>query len=237
VFNSIETASGTEMLLRQQAQKLEGEFKSQQVELQEINAEPERKAHQLADQNAAVERSNRQIEDAHKSLQEKAEQLSLTSKYKSEFLANMSHELRSPLNSLLLLAEQLCQNRDQNLTDKQLEMVKVMHASGRDLLHVINDILDLSKIEAGSATLEVTDITPAALASELDKSFRHQIEAKGLGFRIAFAPDLPPLLHTDAQRVKQLLTNLLSNALKFTTRGSVSLSARIAGSGCFDVCR
>jgi HAMP domain-containing protein/signal transduction histidine kinase/DNA-binding response OmpR family regulator len=231
VFNSIETASGTEMLLRQQAQKLEGEFKSQQVELQEINAELERKAHQLADQNAAVERSNRQIEDARKSLQEKAEQLSLTSKYKSEFLANMSHELRSPLNSLLLLAEQLRQNRDQNLTDKQLEMVKVMHASGRDLLHVINDILDLSKIEAGSATLDLTDITPATLASELDKVFRYQIEAKGLGFRIAFAPDLPPVLHTDVQRVKQLLTNLLSNALKFTNRGSVTLSARIARSG------
>jgi signal transduction histidine kinase/DNA-binding response OmpR family regulator/HAMP domain-containing protein len=231
VFNSIETASGTEMLLRQQAQKLEGEFKSQQAELQEINAELERKAHQLADQNTEVERKNRQIEDARKSLQEKAEQLSLTSKYKSEFLANMSHELRSPLNSLLLLAEQLRQNREQNLSDKQLEMIKVMHASGRDLLHVINDILDLSKIEAGSTTLEIINISPAALASELDKVFRYQVEAKGLGFRIEFAPDLPPVLRTDAQRVKQLLTNLLSNALKFTTKGSVTLSARLAHEG------
>jgi signal transduction histidine kinase/DNA-binding response OmpR family regulator len=231
VFNSIETASGTEMLLRQQAQKLEGEFQSQQAQLQETNAELERKAHQLAEQNAEVERKNRQIEEARKSLQEKAEQLSLTSKYKSEFLANMSHELRSPLNSLLLLAEQLRQNREQNLSDKQLEMVKVMHASGRDLLHVINDILDLSKIEAGSATLDITDITPAALAGELDKSFRYQCEAKGLSFTIDFAADLPPVLRTDAQRVKQLLTNLLSNALKFTSRGGVTLAARVARGG------
>ena len=231
VFNSIETASGTEMLLRQQAQKLEGEYKSQQSELQEINAELERKAHQLADQNAEVEAKNRQIEEARKNLQEKAEQLSLTSRYKSEFLANMSHELRSPLNSLLLLAEQLRQNREHNLNEKQIEMVKVMYGSGRDLLHVINDILDLSKIEAGSISLDITDIAPAALARELEKSMRGQFEAKGLAFRVDLAPDLPPLLRTDVQRVKQLLTNLLSNALKFTSRGSVTLAARIAGSG------
>jgi CheY-like chemotaxis protein len=231
VFNSIETASSTEMLLRQQAQKLEGEFQSQQAQLQETNAELERKAHQLAEQNAEVERKNREIEEARKSLQEKAEQLSLTSKYKSEFLANMSHELRSPLNSLLLLAEQLRQNREQNLSDKQIEMVRVMHSSGRDLLHVINDILDLSKIEAGSATLDITDIRPAALAGELDKSFRYQFEAKGLSFRIDFAADLPPVLRTDTQRVKQLLTNLLSNALKFTSRGGVTLAARVASGG------
>ena len=231
VFNSIETAANTEMLLRQQAQKLEGEFTSQQDELQKINAELEGKARQLAEQNAEVERKNREIEDARRSLQEKAEQLTLTSKYKSEFLANMSHELRSPLNSLLLLAEQLRQNRDQNLSAKQIEMVKVMHASGHDLLHLINDILDLSKIEAGSVTLEMTEAAPAALASELDKGFRYQIEAKGLAFRIAFAPDLPPLLHTDVQRVKQLLTNLLSNALKFTSKGSITLAARVARSG------
>jgi signal transduction histidine kinase/DNA-binding response OmpR family regulator/HAMP domain-containing protein len=231
VFNSIETASSTEMLLRQQAQMLEGEFKSQQGELRESNAELERKARQLAEQNTEVERKNRQIEEARNSLQEKAEQLALTSKYKSEFLANMSHELRSPLNSLLLLAEQLRQNREQNLTDKQLEMVKVMHASGRDLLHLINDILDLSKIEAGSATLEIGDVVPTALAGELDKSFRYQAEAKGLAFTIAFEPDLPPVLRTDGQRVKQVLTNLLANALKFSSRGSITLAARIARGG------
>ena len=231
VFNSIETASSTEMLLRQQAQKLEGEFTSQQARLQETNAELERKARQLADQNTEVERKNREIEEARRSLQEKAEQLSLTSKYKSEFLANMSHELRSPLNSLLLLAEQLRQNREHNLSGKQLEMVKVMHASGRDLLHVINDILDLSKIEAGAATLDIGEVAPATLAGELDKTFRYGCEAKGLAFRIDFAPDLPPLLRTDVGRVKQVLTNLLSNALKFTARGSVTLSARVAHGG------
>jgi signal transduction histidine kinase/DNA-binding response OmpR family regulator len=231
VFNSIETASSTEMLLRQQAQTLEGEFTAQQARLQETNAELERKARQLSDQNTEVERKNREIEEARKSLQEKAEQLSLTSKYKSAFLANMSHELRSPLNSLLLLAEQLRQNRDHNLTEKQLEMVRVMHASGGDLLHLINDILDLSKIEAGSATLDIADVAPATLASELDKSFRYQAEAKGLAFRIDFAPDLPALLRTDFQRLKQVLTNLLSNALKFTSRGGVTLSARIAHRG------
>ena len=231
VFNSIETASGTEMLLRQQAQQLGGEFKSQQAELQESNAELERKARQLAEQNAEVERKNREIGDARNSLQEKAEQLALTSKYKSEFLANMSHELRSPLNSLLLLAEQLRQNRDQNLTEKQVEMIKVMHASGRDLLHLINDILDLSKIEAGSATLEIGEVSVARLASDLDKNFRYQTQAKGLGFTIDFAPDLPVMLRTDGQRLKQVLTNLLSNAIKFTSKGSVTLAARIAHSG------
>jgi HAMP domain-containing protein/signal transduction histidine kinase/DNA-binding response OmpR family regulator len=231
VFNSIETASGTEMLLRQQAQLLEGEFKSQQNELQKTNAELERKAHQLSEQNAEVERKNREIEDARKSLQEKAEQLALTSKYKSEFLANMSHELRSPLNSLLLLAEQLRQNKDQNLTDKQLEMVRVMHGSGRDLLHLINDILDLSKIESGSASLEVGDLEVGRLAEDLDKAFRYQAEARGLGFTLEFAPKLPAVLRTDAQRLKQILTNLLSNALKFTTKGSVSLSVRVANGG------
>jgi signal transduction histidine kinase/DNA-binding response OmpR family regulator len=231
VFNSIESAAGTETLLRQQAQKLEGEFQFQQAELQKSNAELERKAHQLAEQNVEVARKNQEIEEGRKSLQEKAEQLTLTSKYKSEFLANMSHELRSPLNSLLLLAEQLRQNRDQNLTDKQLEMIKVMHASGRDLLHLINDILDLSKIEAGGANLDITDVSLSSLANELDKSFRYQFEAKGLAFTVDFAPDLPSTVRTDGQRVKQLLTNLLSNALKFTSKGSVSLTARVARSG------
>jgi signal transduction histidine kinase/CheY-like chemotaxis protein/HAMP domain-containing protein len=231
VFNSIETASGSETLLRRQAETLEGEFRSQQAELQKSNAELERKALQLAEQNAEVERKNREIEEARASLQDKAEQLALSSKYKSDFLANMSHELRSPLNSLLLLAEQLCQYRDQNLTPRQLEMVKVMDASGRDLLHLINDILDLSKIEAGGATLESGDIATATLAGELDKSFRYQVEAKGLAWSLEFAPDLPPVLHTDGQRLKQLLTNLLSNAVKFTSHGSVALGARVAQSG------
>ena len=231
VFNSIETAAGTETLLRQQAQQLEGKFKTQQNELQDINAELERKARQLAEQNAEVGRKNREIEVARSSLQEKAEQLALTSKYKSEFLANMSHELRTPLNSLLLVAEQLRQNRDHNLSDKQLEMVRVMHGSGRDLLHLINDILDLSKIEAGSAMLEIDDMPLARLVEDLDKSFHYLASAKGLSFVIDFAPDLPAMLRTDGQRLKQVLTNLLSNAVKFTGRGKVVLAARVAHAG------
>jgi HAMP domain-containing protein/signal transduction histidine kinase/CheY-like chemotaxis protein len=230
VFNSIETASSTEMLL-QQSQSLAGELKSQQDELQKTNAELEQKARQLSTQNDEVERQNREIELARVTLQEKAEQLAVTSKYKSEFLANMSHELRTPLNSLLLLAEQLRQNRDKNLRDKQLEMIQVIHDSGSDLLYLINDILDLSKIESGNVTLDVEDMPTSALMTHVNQTFRHLAEAKGLSFQVDFAPELPPYLRTDAQRLKQILKNLLSNAIKFTSHGGVTLSVHIARSG------
>jgi HAMP domain-containing protein/signal transduction histidine kinase/DNA-binding response OmpR family regulator len=230
VFSSIETASSTEALL-QQSQSLAGELKAQQDELQKTNAELEQKARQLSEQNVEVERKNREIEVARSNLQEKAEQLALTSKYKSEFLANMSHELRTPLNSLLLLAEQLLQNRDQNLSDKQLEMVRIIHGSGSDLLHLINDILDLSKIESGSVTLDIQDVPTSELSGHVERTFRHLAEAKGLAFRIDFAPDLPPFIRSDEQRLKQILKNLLSNAIKFTSRGSVTMAAHIARSG------
>jgi len=230
VFNSIETASSTEALL-QQSQSLAGELKAQQDELQKTNAELEQKARQLSDQNVEVERKNREIEVARSNLQEKAEQLALTSKYKSEFLANMSHELRTPLNSLLLLAEQLRQNRDQNLSPKQLEMVKIIHGSGSDLLHLINDILDLAKIESGSVTLDIEDVPVSELSVHLKRTFSHLAEAKGLAFRLDFASDLPTTIHTDQQRLEQVLKNLLSNAIKFTTSGSVTLAARIVRSG------
>ena len=230
VFNSIETASSTEALL-QQSQSLAGELKAQQDELQKTNAELEQKARQLSAQNAEVERQNREIDFARRNLQEKAEQLALTSKYKSEFLANMSHELRTPLNSLLLLAEQLRQNRNQNLSEKQLEMVKVIHESGSDLLHLINDILDLSKIEAGSVTLDIEDVPASELIDHAEQTFRHLAEAKGLAFLLDFAPELPPFIRTDGQRLKQILKNLLSNAIKFTSKGSVTLSAYVARSG------
>ncbi|MFB9241312.1 HAMP domain-containing protein [Massilia antarctica] len=231
VFNSIETASGTERLLRQQALLLEGEFKSQQNELQKTNAELEQKALQLSEQNAEVERKNREIEVARLSLQEKAEQLARTSKYKSEFLANMSHELRTPLNSLLLLAEQMRQNRDRNLSVRQLEMVRVMHGAGRDLLLLINDILDLSKIESGSASIELDDVAVSELVSDLDKAFRYQVEFKRLALAFELSPALPALLRTDGLRLKQLLKNLLSNAVKFTEHGTVTLAVRPVRSG------
>ncbi|HEY0846702.1 MAG TPA: HAMP domain-containing protein [Noviherbaspirillum sp.] len=230
VFNSIETASRTEALL-QQSQSLASELKAQQDELQKTNAELEQKALQLSEQNAEVERKNREIEVARSNIEEKAEQLALTSKYKSEFLANMSHELRTPLNSLLLLAEQLRQNLENNLSAKQLEMVKVIHSAGSELLHLINDILDLSKIEAGSVTLDIEDVPMGELADHVAKTFRHLAEAKGLEFLLDFAPDLPRTIHTDGHRLKQVLKNLLSNAIKFTARGSVTLAVRSARSG------
>ncbi|GAB3543873.1 HAMP domain-containing protein [Noviherbaspirillum agri] len=230
VFNSIETASRTETLL-QQSQSLAGELKAQQDELQKTNAELEQKARQLSDQNAEVERKNREIEVARGSLQDKAEQLALTSKYKSEFLANMSHELRTPLNSLLLLAEQMRQNIERNLTPKQLEMIRIIHGAGSELLHLINDILDLSKIESGSVTLNVEDVTFAELAEHVEQTFRHVAEEKGLAFRLEFSSDLPATIHTDGQRLKQVLKNLLSNAIKFTSRGGVTLSVQPARAG------
>jgi signal transduction histidine kinase/HAMP domain-containing protein/DNA-binding response OmpR family regulator len=230
VFNSIETASSTEALL-QQSQSLAGELKSRQDELQKTNAELEQKARQLSEQNAEVERKNREIEVARSNLQEKAEQLALTSKYKSEFLANMSHELRTPLNSLLLLAEQLRQNREQHLSSKELDMVKIIHGSGSDLLHLINDILDLSKIESGSVTLDIENVPTSELIDHVENTFRHLAEAKGLAFKLDFAPDLPPTIRTDGQRLEQVLKNLLSNAVKFTAKGSVTLFAHVARRG------
>jgi signal transduction histidine kinase/CheY-like chemotaxis protein/HAMP domain-containing protein len=230
VFNSIETTSRTDALL-QQSQSLAGELKTQQDELQKTNAELEQKARQLSDQNTEVERKNREIEVARNNLEEKAEQLSLTSKYKSEFLANMSHELRTPLNSLLLLAEQMRLNLESNLTPKQIEMIKVIHGAGSELLHLINDILDLSKIESGSVTLNIEDIPMSALADHVSSTFHHLAEAKGLDFRLDFAPDLPLTIQTDGQRLKQILKNLLSNAIKFTAKGGVKLAVDIARSG------
>ena len=230
VFNSIESAASTEALL-QQSQSLANELKSQQDELQKTNAELQQKALQLSAQNAEVERKNREIEVARASLQEQASQLALTSKYKSEFLANMSHELRTPLNSLLLLADQLNQNRGGNLTPQQMEMIKIIHGSGTDLLQLINDILDLSKIEAGSTTLEPKDLPFTRLADHVDNTFRHLAEAKGLEFTLDLAPDLPPCVHTDEQRLQQVLKNLIANAIKFTERGSVTFKIGVARSG------
>ncbi|HZA28602.1 MAG TPA: histidine kinase dimerization/phospho-acceptor domain-containing protein, partial [Gammaproteobacteria bacterium] len=230
VFNSIESAASTEALL-QQSQSLANELKSQQDELQKTNAELQQKALQLSAQNAEVERKNREIEVARASLQEQASQLALTSKYKSEFLANMSHELRTPLNSLLLLADQLNQDRGGNLTPQQMEMIKIIHGSGTDLLQLINDILDLSKIEAGSTTLEPKDLPFTRLADHVDNTFRHLAEAKGLEFTLDLAPDLPPCVHTDEQRLQQVLKNLIANAIKFTERGSVTFKIGVARSG------
>jgi HAMP domain-containing protein/CheY-like chemotaxis protein len=222
VLNTIEAGSRTEDLLKQ-SQALAQELKSGQQELQQTNEELEEKARLLAQQNAEVERKNREIEDTRRAIEEKAEQLALTSRYKSEFLANMSHELRTPLNSLLLLAEQLMENVEGNLTQKQLAFSRTIHDAGNDLLHLINDILDLSKIESGTVVLEVEEIPTTIIRDHVENTFRHVAEAKGVGFKVEFAPDLPQRVATDAKRLLQVLKNLLSNAFKFTEKGSVDI--------------
>jgi signal transduction histidine kinase/HAMP domain-containing protein/CheY-like chemotaxis protein len=222
VLNTIEANMRTENLLKQ-SQSLAGELQSQQEELQQTNAELGEKARLLAEQNEEVERKNREVEQARQALEEKARQLALTSKYKSEFLANMSHELRTPLNSLLILSDQLSKNNDNNLTVRQVEFAKTIHSSGNDLLALINDILDLSKIESGTVILDIGDISFKDLSEYVERTFRHMAESKRLHFELDFASNLPRALHTDAKRLQQVLKNLLSNAFKFTDRGQVAL--------------
>ncbi|HET6320229.1 MAG TPA: GAF domain-containing protein, partial [Chloroflexota bacterium] len=211
VLNTIQANTRTEDLLRQ-SQSLSGELQNQQKELQESNEQLEEKARLLAEQNIEVERKNQEVEQARQALEEKAAQLALTSKYKSEFLANMSHELRTPLNSLLILAEQLSDNPQGNLSSRQVEFAKTIHASGRDLLALINDILDLSKIESGTVTVETGVGYFGEMADQLDRSFRHMAESKGLEFHIDVDNKLPEGFSTDSKRLYQILKNLLSNA-------------------------
>jgi HAMP domain-containing protein/signal transduction histidine kinase/CheY-like chemotaxis protein len=223
VLNTIEANTRTENLLRQ-SQSLAKELQSRQEELQQTNLELQEKAKLLAEQNAEVERKNAEVEQARQALEEKAEQLALTSKYKSEFLANMSHELRTPLNSLLILADQLAQNTEGNLEPRQIEFARTIHASGQDLLTLINDILDLSKIESGTVTVDIAALRFQELRSYVERTFGHVAEAKTLDFRVELDSDLPANMFTDSQRLEQVLRNLLSNAFKFTERGAVVLS-------------
>ena len=199
------------------------ELQTQQEELQQTNEELEEKARQLTEQKTEVERKNREVELAKEELEEKAEQLALTSRYKSQFLANMSHELRTPLNSLLILSRQLSDNRDGNLSGKQVEFASTIHQSGADLLSLINEILDLAKIESGTMSVDLADVPFSDLRDYVDRSFRQVAEEKKLDFQIELAPDLPPAIRTDDMRLRQVIRNLLSNALKFTEKGSVKL--------------
>src|SRR5581483_695389 len=231
VINAIEANTRTEGLLAQ-SQSLAEELQKQQEELRQTNAELAEKAALLAEQNERIEVKNREIEMASLALEEKAEQLQLSSKYKSEFLANMSHELRTPLNSLLILAKLLSDNSEANLTEKQVEFAKTIFAAGNDLLSLIDDILDLSKVEAGKMDVHPGDVAIADVVSYADRSFRPLIEEKGLRFEVDLATDLPAQLETDEQRLQQILRNLLSNAVKFTELGAVTLSitpARTSG--------
>ncbi|MGH8714193.1 MAG: response regulator, partial [Casimicrobiaceae bacterium] len=230
VINTIEANTRTEDLLTQ-SQSLAQELQSRQQELQQTNQELEEKAGLLAHQNQEVERKNQEVEQARKALEEKAEQLALTSKYKSEFLANMSHELRTPLNSLLILSDQLSRNPDSNLTPKQVEFAKTIHASGNDLLTLINDILDLSKIESGTVLVDPTDLLLDELRRYVERTFRHVAEAKNVDFFTRLDPKLSKSMFADGKRLQQVLKNLLSNAFKFTHEGHVTLSIESVKSG------
>jgi signal transduction histidine kinase/CheY-like chemotaxis protein len=230
VINTIEANTRTEDLLSQ-SQSLAQELQSRQQELQQTNQELQEKARLLVLQNEEVESKNQEVEQARQALEEKAKQLALTSKYKSEFLANMSHELRTPLNSLLILSDQLCKNPDGNLSPKQVDFSKTIHASGNDLLMLINDILDLSKIESGTVAVDIDDLSLLELSAYVERTFRHVAESKGLEFGIRLDPQLPTTVSTDAKRLQQIIKNLLSNAFKFTHRGQVILSIEPARSG------
>jgi len=230
VLNTIEATMRTENLL-QKSQQLTLELQTRQTELQHTNEELASKARQLAEQNAEVERKKKEVEQARGALEEKAAELALTSKYKSEFLANMSHELRTPLNSILILGQQLGENGPGNLTPKQVEFARTIHSSGTDLLTLINDILDLSKIESGTVTVEVEEITFASIQDGVVRTFRHVAEAKKLAFHIDLDPSLPRSLSSDPKRLQQILKNLLSNAFKFTAQGTVSMTVRAAAGG------
>ncbi len=230
VLNTIEANTRTEDLLKQ-SQSLARELQSQQEELQQTNAELGEKARLLAQQNVEVERKNSEVEQARQALEEKARQLALTSKYKSQFLANMSHELRTPLNSLLILSDQLTRNLEKNLTSRQVDWAKTIHSSGNDLLALINDILDLSKIESGTAVVDVGEVLFKDLQDYVDRAFRHVAESKKLDFELEFSRALPHSMRTDAKRLQQVIKNLLSNAFKFTERGKVSLEVSLAHHG------
>ena len=222
VLNSIEATMQTEGLLKQ-SQQLAGELQAQQRELQQTNEQLEQKAQQLAERNVEVERKNQEIEQARRALEEKATELALTSKYKSEFLANMSHELRTPLNSILILGQQLGENPEGNLTPKQVEFARTIHGAGTDLLNLISDILDLSKIESGTVTVDAEDIAFSNLVEMVARPFRHEADTRQLSFEVALDPDLGRSITTDSKRLQQVLKNLLSNAFKFTAQGGVRL--------------
>ena len=231
VFNTIEATMRTEGLLTQ-SQQLTVELQSRQSELQQTNEELGTKAKLLAEQNAEVERKNAEVEQARHALEEKAGELALTSKYKSEFLANMSHELRTPLNSILILSQQLAENSPGNLSGKQVEFSRNINSSGSDLLHLINDILDLSKIESGTVTVEIEEIPFVTLRDNIDRNFRHVAEAKNLPFHVVLsAESLPQFMDSDPKRLQQILKNLLSNAVKFTSHGHVKVRVDLATQG------
>jgi HAMP domain-containing protein/CheY-like chemotaxis protein/signal transduction histidine kinase len=230
VLNSIEASMQTDSLLKQ-SQQLAAELQTQQRELQQTNEQVEFKAQQLAERNVEVERKNQEIERARRALEEKAAELALTSRYKSEFLANMSHELRTPLNSILILGQQLGENPDGNLTARQVEFARTIHGAGTDLLNLISDILDLSKIESGTVTVDAEEVSFNTLLEMVTRTFRHEAEVRRLSFETQLDSALGRVMVTDSKRLQQVLKNLLSNAFKFTAQGGVRLSVVSAAGG------
>src|SRR5947208_1955648 len=202
-----------------------------QQELHATNEELQEKAQLLENEKKQVEAKNLEIEMARRALEEKAEQLALTSKYKSEFLANMSHELRTPLNSLLILSKLLADNAQANLTEKQVEFARTINSAGSDLLNLINDILDLSKVESGTVTIEVGEMPMQHLKQHMERTFRQLATDKALDFKVQFDGKLPENIRTDEKRLQQIVLTLPSNAFKFTSKGSVTLGVRCADKG------
>jgi signal transduction histidine kinase/DNA-binding response OmpR family regulator len=237
VLNTIAATMRTEGLLKQsqlltqELQARQTELTTKQEELHATNEELQEKAAALENEKRQVEAKNLEIEMARSAVEEKAEQLALTSKYKSEFLANMSHELRTPLNSLLILSKLLSDNGQGNLNEKQVEFAKTIHSAGSDLLSLINDILDLSKIESGTVTIEVGDMELISLKQHMERTFRQLAADKGLDFTVAIERGLPQAIRTDEKRLQQVVLNLLANAFKFTAKGGVTLDVRTAREG------
>jgi len=218
-----DTLLGQSQTLTAELQARSSELQARSEELQRSNADLEDKAELLAAQKQDIEAKNAEIERARAEIEERARQLALASQYKSQFLANMSHELRTPLNSLLILARLLAQNTGRNLSAKQVEYANVIHSAGSDLLQLINDILDLSKVEAGHMDIRSERFTLDALIEDLQATFQPLTTEKGLDFEVSIAPSAPAELATDRQRLRQVVGNLLSNAVKFTERGRVTL--------------
>ncbi|HVM38654.1 MAG TPA: HAMP domain-containing protein [Sphingomicrobium sp.] len=237
VLNTIAATMRTEGLLKQsqlltqELQARQTELTTKQEELHNTNEELQEKAQLLENEKKQVEAKNIEIEMARRAVEEKAEQLALTSKYKSEFLANMSHELRTPLNSLLILSKLLADNPQGNLNEKQTEFARTIHSAGSDLLSLINDILDLSKIESGTVSIEVGEMPMSSLKQHMERTFRQLAADKNLEFNVQFDPGLPAAIRTDEKRLQQVVLNLLSNAFKFTSQGSVTLAVRCASKG------
>jgi len=237
VLNTIAATMRTEELLKesqlltQELQARQTELTRKQEELHATNEELQEKAQLLENEKRQVEAKNFEIDMARRAVEEKAEQLTLTSKYKSEFLANMSHELRTPLNSLLILSKLLADNQQGNLNEKQTEFARTIHSAGTDLLNLINDILDLSKIESGTVAIEIGEMSLAGLRQHMERTFSQLASEKQLDFVVKFGPDLPATIRTDEKRLQQIVLNLLSNAFKFTSDGSVTLSVRKASEG------